>query len=411
MMSRAASAGQSAAPRSSTTTELPAQDRPFFTRVESLRGLGAMAIAAYHISGLPLNGVPLFPTNPWEGAGMFQNAFRWLAHALFPPHAALMVFFIISGFVLRLSLTHGPQQVRTAAPKFLLGRLFRIYPVVIFGVVVTALLPACRAFAHGDATQQLTLPLVVRNALLLDVSMNYSLWALQLELLMVPVIFSLYFLERNRGPGILAALALITTALAFSTRWALWPALSANLFAFLLGMLIPTFGRRFALGLSRRAAMSTTLAAILGLIIPRLCFGLYTRFSAVIEAYAAVVLVSLTAYRSEIALLKCLDARPLRLLGCASGSYYVLHMLTVPFMFALASALIPAGWSAASPALVGFLALVCWLVTLGPLALCSYYLVEAPGIALGQRVIRFCRLSAQPLPNPREMIVARRLAG
>jgi peptidoglycan/LPS O-acetylase OafA/YrhL len=176
-------------------------------------------------------------------------------------------------------------------------------------------------------------------------------------------------------------------------------------------MLIPTYGRRFALSLSHRAATYCTLGSILALLLPGLCFGLYSRFSAVMEAYAAVILVSLVAYRSEIALLKCLDSRPLRLLGRASGSYYVLHMLTIPAVLALATALIPPAWSSAFPALVGFLVVGGWLVALGPVAVCSYHLIEAPGIVLGQRVIRLCGLNTQPLPNPGKQPVAKRLAG
>ena len=42
------------------------KSRPFFAPVQSLRGLGAMAVAAYHISGWRLHGEQLLPHVAWR---------------------------------------------------------------------------------------------------------------------------------------------------------------------------------------------------------------------------------------------------------------------------------------------------------------------------------------------------------
>jgi peptidoglycan/LPS O-acetylase OafA/YrhL len=398
----------SATPRAAETTS--PRGRPFFGRVESLRGLGAMAVAGYHISGLTVHGAAFFPYVPWDGVGTLQYAVGRLGLVLLPAHAALMVFFVISGFVLRLSLEYGPQQASTAVGKFLLGRIFRIYPVVIFAVVLMAVLTGCQVAPYSQLGPPPTVPRVIANLLLFDVSLNSTLWALQVELLMAPVILGLYFLERRRGPQVLLGLALATTALAFSVHWAVWPPLSTNVFPFILGMIVPTLGRRLATGLSTRAATLAVAAAVIVLVLPGACFGLYLRWTAIVEAYAAVTLVSLVAYRPDVSLLRCLDARALRLIGLASGSYYVLHMITVPAALALAALLIPPAWSVHVPALVGWLVVGGWLGLLAVLAVGSYYVIEAPGIALGRRVIRACRLDARPVPRPGSQPVSRREA-
>src|SRR5262249_8497740 len=147
----------------------------------------------------------------------------------------------------RVSLEYGPQKLPVAAARFLLGRIFRIYPVVIFSLLVTALLGGWQASSHGQAARPLSAPLLFANLLLFDVSMNGAFWALQVELLMAPVILLLYFLERRHGPRVLLGIAVLTTALAYSTHWAIWPPLSTNVFPFVLGMVIPTIGRRFAM--------------------------------------------------------------------------------------------------------------------------------------------------------------------
>ena len=387
-----------------------ADDRPFFARVESLRGLGAVAVAAYHFSGWTVHGVSLFPATAWDGAGTLQNAMGRLGLALMPGHAALMIFFVVSGFVLRVSLGYGPQNVSAAAAKFFLSRIFRIYPVVIFALLLTVVLAKCQILAPGPVFATLTMRQFVANLLLLDTSINGALWALQVELLMAPLIVSLYFLERCCGPRAILGLALVATGLAFKSGWAIWPPLSANLFAFVLGMVVPTIGRRVALDLSKRAATFLALGAVMALLLCGPCLGFFSRASAVVEAYAAVVLVSLVAYRFDVAMLNCLDARVLRRLGLASGSYYVLHMATAPAAIAVASALIPPLWSANVPAAVGFLVTATWLVGIVPLMVCSFYLIEAPGIGLGRRIMRYCRLDSHLAASPGSQQVATRLA-
>jgi peptidoglycan/LPS O-acetylase OafA/YrhL len=381
-----------------------ATPRPFFGRVESLRGLGALLVAGYHFAGGAVNGVLLLPDDRWPDADSLQNGLRQFGAAALAAHGALMVFFVISGFVLRLSLEHGPQRPVIATAKFLLGRAFRMYPIVVFAVVL-ATLAAGRSISVGE---------FFANALLLDVSLNSTWWALQVELLMAPVIVTLYFLERARGTRVLVLVALVTSALVFKPSWAGWCPLSINLFAFVFGMLIPTVGRRLVAGLSRRAAIVWFAVAVVALVLPNPCFGRYSKFSTVTEGYAAFALVSFVAYRQDLFVLKWLDVKPLRLLGMASGSYYVLHMLTIPLGQAIASAVIPESWSATAPALVGILVLSVWLIALAPLAIGTYYLIESPGIAIGRRIMRLLRLDAKPapaqVPAPAEREAPRRAA-
>jgi peptidoglycan/LPS O-acetylase OafA/YrhL len=355
-----------------------------------------MAVAGYHMTGGMLHGVTLIPHAPREGMGALQEVLRRLGLALLPAHAALMVFFVISGFVLRVSLEYGPQRLVPAAGKFFLRRLFRIYPVVMLSVLLTAAVAGNQFRPEGTAAQPLTGPRLVANLLLLNTSVNGTLWALQVELLMAPIILLLYYVERGSGPRLLLGIALATTVLAYLVRWAGWPALSTNVFPFVLGMVIPTLGRRFVTAWPPHAATFGVMGAVLALLLAGPCLGLFSRHSAVIEAYAAAVLVSLVAYRHDLAVLRFLDAKGLRLLGLSSGGYYVLHMAAIPPAVALAATIVPPAWSADLPVLVGFLIILVWLGALFPVALASFHLIEAPGIALGQRVIRFCRLDARP---------------
>jgi peptidoglycan/LPS O-acetylase OafA/YrhL len=356
-------------------------ERPFFGRIESLRGLGALAVAGYHFSGIRLSCAPLLPDVPVKDHGLWQAVLNWTGNFLLPGHAALMIFFVISGFVLRMSLQHGPQQWSPAVQKFFLGRAFRIFPIVIVGVVLTVL--ALRAEAGPISG-----PRLIRNMLLLETTINPTYWALQVELMMMPIILGLYFLERKTGPRLLIGLALVTTVLAYCPYWAISPHLSTNLFPFILGMVIPTRGRALVMAMSRRAATWWAAGCMLVLLLTHPCLGLYSRNSAVVEAYAAVVLVSLVAYRRDIAVLAWLETKVLRWLGLSSGSYYVLHMVTRPTALVIATATVPLVWRAHFPVLVQCCVLPLWLCAIVPFTVCTYYLIEKPGIVLGRRVAR-----------------------
>lgn len=361
--------------------------RSFFTRVEALRAVGAALVAAHHFSAMPLHGVPLLPHLPWSSAGELQNTIGRIMLALLPGHAALMMFFVISGFVLRVSLEYGPQEPVRCATRFCLARLFRFYPIVLVAVAVGLLM----IYAGFDvprepANSHPTIGTAVANFLLLDVSLNPHFWAFQLELLMAPIIVSLYLLERRYGWQVVAAIAVITTLLSFSGRWAISKPLSTQMFVFIVGMLIPTIGRQLVSSLSNRGAARLVGAAVLVLFGTHLLFGFYSRFTAIFETYAAAALISIAAYRSADCL-AVLDWRPLQMLGRCAGSFYVLHILVAVAAFIPIKASIPAEWVVRAPIFITPVVLVVLLGCVVPLAVIGYRWIEAPGVRVGQKVI------------------------
>jgi peptidoglycan/LPS O-acetylase OafA/YrhL len=309
--------------------------------------------------------------------------------ALLPGHAALMTFFVISGCVLRVSLQYGPQSWGAGAWRFAIARVFRIYPIVIVGTLVAASVAGWQIPATAEApATPLTISMLVANMLLLDASLNSTLWALQLEVLMAPVIVLFYFLDRSYGTRVLVAAAVLSTVLSFTSKWTFWPPLSHNFFSFLLGMLIPTVGARLVASLSAAAAQRSLVASALTLVLVGQVAGFFSQVSGVVEAYAAATLISLVTFRRDLRGVGFLDARPFRLLGLSSGSYYVLHMPLLPFGLTFAALIVPAWWSASMPFLVGILVIVASLAVFAPLMLVSYHLIEESGIALGRQVIR-----------------------
>lgn len=360
--------------------------RPFFHRIQTLRGIGAVMVAGWHVSGWLVNGVQLLPHTPWPMVGGVQNAVGAVELALLP-HAALMVFFVISGFVLRVSLQYGPQEAARAAARLHIARIFRIYPVVIIGMLLAAMVSGSQLSAS--------------NLLLVDASPIPELWAIQVELLITPVIVLLYFVERSWGPAVLLAIAIVTSALSFDGGWAVWPPLSQNLFAFVLGMVVPTVGRRLVGTLSVSRAHILTVAVILGLFLITPTLGFFSRWSTLFEGYLAFALISLVAYRTDVRALRVLDWRPLEKVGRASASIYVLHMPVFAGIIAPLARAVPEVMSITMPALVGPVVLVLALVPLTLASVISYHVVESPGTSLGRRINAAWRLSPQKIPELR----------
>lgn len=365
--------------------------RPFFTRVESLRGIGAVMVAAWHLSGWAVNGVELLPHAPWPEVEWVQNAFGQFALVLLPAHAALMMFFVISGFVLRVSLQYGPQSVGRAAIRFHVARIFRIYPIVMVSILLAAIV-------HDRQATPLSLPTFIANLLLLDASLNGTLWAIQVELLMAPMIVALYFVECQYGARALIAVAIVTSALSFEGGWTPWQPLSHNFFVFILGMLVPTLGRTFVQGLSQSAVNRLLLTTVLFLFLTGPLVGFFSRFSAVIEGYLAFLLVSIVAYRTDLQALRVFDVKPIRLLGLSSGSYYVLHMPLFALIVPVVALAVPPILSLRAPALLGPAIIIILGVFLAVPSLLGYVVVEAPGIALGRLITAGFRLRP-PGPN------------
>lgn len=395
--------------RRPTVTNEAATARPYFGRVDSIRGLGALAVAGVHFSGSVLAGRTLLPHLPWTDASWFQNFIGRIGLACLPGHGALMTFFVISGFVLRVSLDYGPRSIDKASAKFFLSRLFRIVPLVVLGATVAALLVMVGLTGHSQRSTPLTMREWLANVCLLDISLNGHLWALQVEAAMVPVILTLYLLERRLGRWTLPIVAVVTTVLSVYPSWFSWRPLSTNLYAFVVGMSIPIVGRPFVQRLSRGQSTWLMAGACAVLFVNGIVSGLYARVGAMVDTYAAAALLSVIAYRPDVRALSVLDRRVLRRLGSASGSYYVFHMASAPFAMAVILAVVPTAWSRTAPGLVGCAIIAVWLVAIIPVMFVVSSWVETPSINFGRRVFRKLGLeseskavqqNSQPLDQP-----------
>jgi peptidoglycan/LPS O-acetylase OafA/YrhL len=364
----------------------------FLPRVESLRGVAAFMVAAFHASQAQWSEGKLIVTAPDRDApltGLILHAMQ----ALFNGHGAVVMFFVISGFVLSLSLASGPQALAPAARRFFAARILRIYPAVVATILLFAILFRVFGLAlEGSTAEHYTASGLLRHMLLLDSRINGVLWTLQLEVLAVPAIFAMYFVGRRWGPAPILALAIVLACLSFTKSYSKLlgpdaPGL-ALFYAFFIGMLLPSQGPRWGASIERRGAAVAALGAAFAFILARPVIGWTSNFAPLAEAIAAAILLMTMTYGPDLGGYRPLDWRPVRFLGRISYSFYLLHPLTLLALWSMPATvdgLLALGIP--SPLLVLALVAASTLAII-PLASASYRWIERPCIELGRRLGR-----------------------
>ncbi len=232
----------------------------FNSRLEALRGVAAMMVAVWHsLAVLPGSGVK---------ADIIASIRR-----LTNGNAAVTLFFVLSGFVLGLSLRKAGACTGQRYLGFCMRRLFRIYPVFLFA---TLLVVAGLYYSHYtgglfpswfnsashyrqtelDPSRPPSAALVLGNLLLWCPTLNYPTWTLGIELrcsLLLPLLYWWSGRLSGRGKGLLLLAFMLAACLG---KWCLLlgsPAAEAIvalfisgfagcLFLFYLGYLLPEAG-------------------------------------------------------------------------------------------------------------------------------------------------------------------------
>lgn len=363
-------------------TQQPTQS-PHNVELQSLRGIAAAVVMVHHalrtLAGtswaLDLSEVPL-------------NA-----------HAAVIIFFVLSGYVLTGSLMRRGISGHGVG-VFYVRRLFRVFPALWLGVVLgTAyLLYAARAPAPGlsEWMQIHSLPF---RAGVLHVALNLAglenillppAWTITVELcasLLLPAMVLVFLRAPVLVVPIVLLLAVVTAVAGPAARNVPFYLVD---FALGAGLACAPWVERVRPGAIGMIAALVVLLFIQ--ILPQV--GTLYWFSALAMGLASAVLIR-GLVTTPIAWLR---HRSLVALGDWSYSLYLLHL---PIAFTVARLM-------ARSALIGtdanitvvIIAVITAAITL-PVSALVYRFVEQPGIALGNRVIR--RLladerSTSPLP-------------
>jgi peptidoglycan/LPS O-acetylase OafA/YrhL len=318
--------------------------------------------------------------------------------------AAVIVFFVLSGFV----LTHSLQRRRSSYPGFVVKRVFRIYPAFLCAVLLSYALhaaigarevPGINAVFNADARNtSLSVAALAGHLAMTGLSdhlrLDVPIWSLVHEMrvsLVFPVLVAA--VARWRWRALLAALAVSagSAALVAATSGAVprgftepdvlssWLTTAYFGVFFVLGTLLALERQAVAAWIARRHAAALAAIVLLAVLCLVRGIGRGTGTDLVLADYGyglgavALIAVAVASRRAR----RGLALPPLRWLGRVSYSLYLVH---VPVIYAAVELLGPRLPLVA----VLVLALVAALLSAAAMA----RLVEAPGQRVGRRFAR-----------------------
>ena len=361
----------------------------FFPRLEALRGVAALTVAAFHswqsiwtdAAGRQRNFISADGAVGWVeqfGAGLlrvFGNG-----------HGAVILFFVISGFVLSGSVARGPQDFCAAATRFLPVRLFRIYPAVFATIGIFAGLFWTTGAMLGPADAYRAIGLL-RNALLLETSIDGVMWSLQIELIAVPIVLLAFLGSVRLGLIFPMTLFLGLAALSFSGAWNRaigGAAMLGTIHAFIPGMIAFWIGRRLVERCPVRLAPTLFVALLVGFVESRPVLGWTSNWAPLLEAVFGAAIVAFLAFGPVGAPGRVFDLGVVRFFGRISYSFYLLHPLTLIVMWNMPETL---GATIRYGVPVSVVALALFILSTAavtPLAWAMFQWVERPGVAAGR---------------------------
>ena len=378
----------------------PSGQASFSETLGSLRGLAASVVVLYH--GLMIcrlgtiddaHDLPVDLSSPVLVA---QHALL----GLFNGSAAVVLFFVLSGTVLSLSMAREPRLAPREVAAYYVKRGFRLGPLLAVVAMIAGLLhlryfgPEEYAFAttwmnwhfkHDPSIEE-----IAANAIGWSDSLNSPAWTIFVEIV-ASVLFPVLFFLAGPGKPRLAVFAALVV-LAFMPL----PLRGVHMFimCFYAGALIPSVGGAVALRFgalprwARVASIGFALAAL----------GWFQRLYApaaftdplvvLVSTLAATFLVTVVYFDPGARLLR---SRSLLFLGEVSYGLYLTHLLV---LFVIVHALAPyiAGpfppWQAIAVNLA--FGLVAFAATV-PIATASYYLLERPFQDIGRTIARRIR--------------------
>ena len=309
--------------------------------------------------------------------------------------AAVIVFFVLSGYVLGLSLDRHSLGIQRTI-RFYAKRVFRLYPahiVVLLAIVASMLLfHEYRVFEAGSAWYGLWYqsgingPGIFKNLALMHIDLNHIAWSLQVELAGSLFLPFAYLVARKVGLWlnivVLAALVLLS--------WRSSNLFLIFLYCFYAGLILPQVHQQFKMALGGTSGNALLLIGIL-----TLCFGFtlagpQSLFGRVlIETIGSMIIIAylINSSNAQSWFNRFLARDVINRLGRYSYSFYLLHFIILYWIAYALFHVVSAELLAAVPLLFGMgMALVSVPLTFF-LSGKMYHFVEVPMVKMGKRLL------------------------
>jgi peptidoglycan/LPS O-acetylase OafA/YrhL len=362
-------------------------------RLQSLRGIAALCVAVGHTFTLMRNGriedahFALRPGNALLAAG----------ELLIQPNTAVILFYVLSGLVLGVSLRrHAAASVRGRLSGFAIRRLWRLLPVMWLSILfaaVAAILMRGAVFAGTTAwfaqfaAVVLSPTILLENLLGLSYSINSVLWSIQIELVMIALLPPMAWLSGRTSLAVDVAIvaALYLGAVKF---WGAVPNVALFAYCFYLGVVLPKFlaNDRSARWLGNGFGVIVALALLVLVEYLYVSGRLWLPYKFLVDAVVSAYLLAFVLLRPDCKGARFLDRPALVWLGDVSYSFYCYAMAVLLVVAWVLLTLIPTPFATSdlgATIIVLATAGLCVAISL-VLAAVSFAFIEKPCMAIGR---------------------------
>ena len=202
--------------------------------------------------------------------------------------AAVSLFFVLSGFVLALSLKRDDRALGWKSWGFASRRFLRIYPPLAINIVLFAVtILAIATYVSVVPVSPPSSSQVLTNLLLTDFPVNPATWSLMIELVAIPFLFFGHCVARRWGIAGLVVLVVFGIITLFAKELLFRMLIAEFVFMFFLGMLVAEIWMSRLLALNRRRARSCLVAAVTVMLSARFILGYGSKWSLLFEGFAS----------------------------------------------------------------------------------------------------------------------------
>lgn len=352
--------------------------------LDGLRGVAAVSVVFYHAilhSSRLHREVLATPISMLTDA--YSVAVKLLLFALSGENAVL-VFFALSGFVLKTSLdgADGPQAAVIA--RFVLARALRIYPALFFCMACFLVAAMVYAWLGWPGMPVPDTAAALWNATLIRITWHGPSTTLQGEVLAVPFILIVFYISKALGTG--GMLCCVAFSFMFFGAPALignLPNMNAWLPAFFVGMLVADRRLKPLFSDMKNSSLLVLIATFLFL---RILVDLDQGSAALAQIVLAGALVGAVRYASaDLVPIRALNCRPVQFLGRISYSLYLFNVIG---LFVAWSVTDRHEWYTRAPVFTGIAVAIFVTIICLPICQFSERVFERGGIALGRRISR-----------------------
>lgn len=353
--------------------------------LDGLRGYAALIVVFFHsILEVKPTLIDEILKKPVYTLNNIYDVFTKISLILFNGHAAVALFFVLSGAVLMRSLQKNHETgIIKLVLKFSTQRFFRIYPALIACLISVYwisnhLYQAFPTIFHDH----FSIHQFWQNFFLFDTKIHGASWTLQVEMIAIPFVFLTFFLlKRDRYFWIFLILTLL-----YSIVFAVYQPIGLICFVLGFALISPRVNHFF----SSLNSVSVVFFLICTLAIkhffPQEETFVIKGIRWFLQGVFVFGLVGFVYHNHRGLFIKCLNHPISQYLGRISYSLYLFNVVGLHALIAVTQHYFPE-WCANDPLIAGFcLGVALSLITI-PVAHLAYEYIEKPGIKLGKWLI------------------------